>query len=216
MMGGEEVVMGAEPRTPLPSGRFPDWTTLYAQEASESLPWFHKNLDPDLAAELDRRGLVRGAFLDLGTGPGTQARQLARRGFAVTGSDIAATAIGKARARGTGGVIFVQDDILRTKLVGPFDCIFDRGCFHVIDPAARPVYVANVKKLLRPGGLLFLKCFSDAQPDGGHGPWRFSRAELEAAFAGTLAVESVRDTVYQGTMEPQPKALFAVMTRPWR
>ncbi len=62
----------------------PDWETLYRDQPVETMPWFHAGLDPDLDRALKERKITRGAVLDLGTGPGTQAIALAERGFAVT------------------------------------------------------------------------------------------------------------------------------------
>jgi SAM-dependent methyltransferase len=66
---------------------------LYKQQEVESLPWFNPELDDDLEKALDELGLRSGSALDLGTGPGTQAIHLARRGFAVTATDISEAAI---------------------------------------------------------------------------------------------------------------------------
>ena len=57
---------------------FPDWQNLYATKESEveKLPWFSKELDLDLRHELVNRNITKGRFLDLGTGPATQALQL--------------------------------------------------------------------------------------------------------------------------------------------
>jgi methylase of polypeptide subunit release factors len=57
------------------------------------MPWYNENLDFDLEEELDRRKITSGKFLDLGTGPATQAMLLAKRGFNVTGSDVSEAAI---------------------------------------------------------------------------------------------------------------------------
>jgi methylase of polypeptide subunit release factors len=43
--------------------------------------------------ELERRKISKGKILDLGTGPTTQAIQLAKRGLQVTGSDVSEAAI---------------------------------------------------------------------------------------------------------------------------
>src|SRR6266508_2149245 len=61
---------------------------LYQQQEVESMPWFNPELDYDLEKALDELGLRSGSALDLGTGPGTQAIHLARRGFTVTATDI--------------------------------------------------------------------------------------------------------------------------------
>src|SRR5262245_21709874 len=123
---------------------FPQWEELYQERDIESLPWFNPELDVDLENALDELGLRGGSALDLGTGPGTQAIQLARRGFDVTATDISEEAIRlageKARKQGV-EITWEQDDILDTRLDRQFDFILDRGCFHVLDPERRGDYV---------------------------------------------------------------------------
>ena len=112
---------------------------IYQQQAIETMPWFYPELDDDLRQALDRLGLRGGSALDRGTGPGTQAVHLARRGFAVTATDISKAAIRLAREKAEAQGITVtwqQDDVLATRLSRPFDLIVDRGCFHVL-PAER-------------------------------------------------------------------------------
>ena len=193
----------------------PGWDERYQHQAVETMPWFYPALDDDLRQALDQRGLRGGHALDLGTGPGTQAMQLARRGFAVTATDISDAAIRLARETAeTQGVVvhWQQDDILNTRLAGPFELVFDRGCFHVLPPERRPDYVATIAQLLNPGGHLFLKCFSQLQP-GTQGPHRFTAEQIRAIFGSQLPVHAVTDTVYQGTLDPLPRALFCVMQR---
>ena len=68
---------------------FPDWETLYKSQKIETMPWYNENFDSDLEKELDERKIINdGKFLDLGTGPATQAIWLAKRGFKVIGSDL--------------------------------------------------------------------------------------------------------------------------------
>lgn len=195
--------------------QLPHWEEFYQANQLESMPWFNPELDADLERALHDLSLQSGAALDLGTGPGTQAVQLARRGFTVTATDISAAAISQAQARaGEQGlaITWVQDDILATRLDQQFDLIFDRGCFHVLTPEQRPEYVGTVSRLLRPGGYLCLKCMSRLQP-GEVGPYRFTPEQVREIFGDQLAVLSIDDTVYQGTLDPPPHALFCVMRR---
>ncbi len=193
-----------------PSRRFPDWRTLYDEQSVESMPWFNPDLDDDLAAALQSERLTSGRVLDIGTGPGTQAAELAKLGFQVTATDLSAAAIALAAPRSR-DVIWIQDDILASKLGGSFDLIFDRGCFHVVEPASRPDYVRQLHRLIRPGGHVFIKCFSIAEPERAFGPWRFARHDIAEIFGALFTLKSVRETVYQGTLEPLPRALFVVM-----
>jgi cyclopropane fatty-acyl-phospholipid synthase-like methyltransferase len=191
----------------------PHWEELYQHQEIESMPWFNPELDDDLENALDELRLRSGSALDLGTGPGTQAIHLACRGFAVTATDISEAAIRlaseKARKQGL-EIIWVQDDILDTRLDQQFDLIFDRGLFHVIAPERRGDYVRIVNGLLKKGGYLFLKCFSRLQP-GEQGPYRFTPEQIREIFGGQLNVLSIKETVYQGTLAPLPHALFCVM-----
>jgi len=192
---------------------FPGWDAMYQQQAIETMPWFYHELDDDLRQALDRLGLRRGAALDLGTGPGTQAMQLAQRGFAVTAVDISEAAIRLAREKAEAQgltIAWQQDDVLATRLSGPFDLIFDRGCFHVLPPERRPDYASTIAGLLKPGGFFFLKCFSHLQP-GTQGPHRFTPEQIHEIFGSQLQVQSIEETVYQGTLDPLPHALFCVL-----
>ena len=193
--------------------QFPGWDAMYQQQAVETMPWFYPELDDDLRQALDRLGLRRGDALDLGTGPGTQAIQLVRRGFAVTAVDISEAAIRLAREKAEVQgltITWQQDDVLATRLSGPFDLIFDRGCFHVLPPERRPDYARTIAGLLKPGGYFFLKCFSHLQP-GTQGPHRFTPEQIRAIFGSHLQVQSIEETVYQGTLDPLPHALFCVL-----
>jgi cyclopropane fatty-acyl-phospholipid synthase-like methyltransferase len=153
--------------------------------------------------------------LDEGTGPGTQAIALAERGFTVTASDVSVAAVAyaarRAKERGV-EVNLLQDDVLACRLTGPFDAIFDRGCFHVLAPEQRAGYVETMHRLLAPSGWLFVKTFSHHQP-GEQGPHRFAPQDLRRIFGGTFAVVEILDTVYQGQLDPYPKALFATLRR---
>ncbi len=75
--------------------------------------------------------ITKGRFLDLGTGPATQATELYKLGFQVTATDISEHAITRAK-RMSKGIEFIVDDIIESKLKdNSFDYIFDRGCFQV-------------------------------------------------------------------------------------
>lgn len=87
------------------------------------MPWYNENLDSDLEEELERGKISKGRILDLGTGPATQAIQLAKRGLEVTGSDVSEAAIRRARELYVhkdkdkdNEINFTVDNILNSKL----------------------------------------------------------------------------------------------------
>jgi SAM-dependent methyltransferase len=193
---------------------FPDWETLYKSQKIETMPWYNESFDSDLEKELNERKIIdNGKFLDLGTGPATQAIWLAKRGFKVIGSDLSEAAVNRARKiyANEKSVIFIVDDILNSKFnENEFDYIFDRGCFHVLTPAHRQRYIETIKGILKANGILFLKCFSYKEPRQ-EGPYKFSENEIRDLFSESFRIECIKETVYQGTLDPFPKALFIVM-----
>jgi SAM-dependent methyltransferase len=194
---------------------FPKWESLYEEAQVETMPWFHPSLDPDLEKTLITLGIESGSFLDLGTGPATQAIELAKKGFRVTATDVSGAAIERAHvlAKEMGLTIdFRRDDILETDLETPFDFVFDRGCFHTFVPNHRDTYLRAIAKLVKKRGFLFLKCFSHDEPME-DGPYRFSPDEINALFSSIFEVVSIEKTVYQGTLDPLPRAFFCIMKR---
>lgn len=194
---------------------FPNWEKLYQEQQVESMPWFNPNLDLDLDKALNKLNLDTGTALDLGTGPGTQAMALAQRGFKVTATDIseAAVRLAEAKAKEKGlDIDFQQDDILNTKLDRVFDFVFDRGCFHVFHPQQRQDYVRTVAVLIKPKGYLFLKCFSYKETRES-GPYRFTPEEIQEIFSSQFKVFSIEETVFQGTLEHFPQALFCILEK---
>jgi len=192
--------------------RFPSWDNLYKNSEVETLPWFHIKLDKDLEEEINKMEIKSGTFLDIGTGPGTQAVELTKKGFNVTATDVSEAAINKAKNL-SNKVEFITDDILHPKLTKKFDFIFDRGVFHVLSPEDQKTYVKNIRDLLNINGILFLKCFSKYQPEWEYGPHRFSKDDIDDIFNDDFIIKEIRDTTFEGRIEPLPKALFVVMKR---
>ena len=111
------------------------------------MPWYNEELDFDLEEKLNAMQLHKGTFLDLGTGPGTQAMQLAKKGFDVIGSDISETVI------------------KRNKII-------------------YEIKYQNIK---------------------------FVVDNILDIFSKNFQISDIKKTVYQGTLDPLPKALFSVM-----
>ena len=195
--------------------KFSDWNTYYKDNEVEKMAWYEKNLDHDLENEIISGNLSEGRFLDLGTGPGTQAIQLAKRGFVVTATDLSENAIDKAKKLSS-EVNFVTDDFLNSKLPdNEFDFIFDRGCFHVFDISQRQNYVKQIKRILDDNGILFLKCMSIDEKNlpENEVPHKFSKQEIIDIFSNDFDIQSIKDSVFQGTLDHFPKALFIVMKK---
>jgi SAM-dependent methyltransferase len=100
--------------------------------------------------------------------------------------------VGPAAAGGqVGRARFEVADALKLGELGlGFDTIIDSGLFHVFDDENRVRYVTSLASVLRPGGRLYLMCFSDRQP-GMFGPRRVSQDELSAAFADGWTIVAI-------------------------
>ncbi|MFL6144550.1 MAG: class I SAM-dependent methyltransferase [Labedaea sp.] len=141
------------------------WDGFYA-DRGKPVPFFAAKPDENLVSYLDRGLLTRGRALDLGCGPGRNAIHLAGAGFAVDAVDLSPRAVAWAtdRAREAGAeVTFHCGDafaLSTTDLNGPYDLIYDSGCFHHLPPHRRISYLALVDHLLAPGAHLALTCFA--------------------------------------------------------
>jgi SAM-dependent methyltransferase len=132
-------------------------------------------------------GAFAGAVLDAGCGTGENALHLASLGLRVVGVDVAETALSIAREnaaeRGIDADFVVADALHLDRLGRVFETVLDCGLFHTFDSDERRDYVASLASVTRPGGHLYVLCFSDVGPDGG--PHPVSQQELTAAFTAS-------------------------------
>ncbi len=165
-------------------------------------PWDIGRPQPAIAALIET-GALTGHVLDVGCGTGEHALLAAARGLQVTAIDGSATAIAaareKARTRGLDVRFEVADALHLTAPGAPFDSVIDSGLFHVFDEGDRTRYVASLAAAMRPGGRLFLLCFSDRVPPMSAGPRRISEAELREAFADGWAIEEISAAKFEVT-----------------
>lgn len=170
----------------------PSWDDAYAGTVPP--PWDLGQPQPTFV-RLAGQGLLAGRVLDAGCGTGEQTLLAAASGADALGVDISPLAIKQARDKATARGIktrFEVADALRLGELGlTFDTIIDSGVFHVFDDDGRARYVDSLASVLRPGGRLYLMCFSDRQP-GTFGPRRVSQDELRAAFGGGWTIISIQ------------------------
>ena len=211
------VAMGIKNLAPLPA-RHPDWQKIYRNVPEVHLPWHCETLDPDFAVHLEALRVAGSPVIDIGCGTGTQTIALANAGLRVVGMDISTAAIALANGRSAGGrVKFVEGDILNPVLESMVDARFaaaiDRGCFHVLDRKAWSRYALNVWKVLNPGGLLILKCFSIFEPDVGFGPERLSVGEINRVFGSLFEIMETRETQFRGPRAHLPRCYIVTLRR---
>ncbi|MGB8651876.1 MAG: class I SAM-dependent methyltransferase [Mycobacteriales bacterium] len=91
--------------------------------------------------------------LDVGCGNGRNSRWFAEQGARVCGVDVSVTLLDFVRDQMPENVDLSPLNILRGTLPeGPFDVIYDSGCFHHVAPHRRATYIERVLPLLAPSG----------------------------------------------------------------
>lgn len=143
------------------------WDAFYA-DRERGIPFFAAKPDENLVGWLDAGliGAQGGRALDLGCGPGRNALLLAERGFRVDAVDLSPTAVAWARERardaGATGITFHRGDAFAadSPIDGPYDLVYDSGCFHHLPPHRRISHLALLDRVLAPGGSFGLACFA--------------------------------------------------------
>jgi SAM-dependent methyltransferase len=133
----------------------------YANRGYRALPWFSPGPYPWIAEAVENRWLTPpDRVLDVGCGAGSNVLWLARRGFQATGVDLAPSAIAAAelrRKRSRISATFrVADALALPFRKGAFEGVLDVGCFHTLPIPLRPVYAAEVARVLRRKGTFLL------------------------------------------------------------
>jgi SAM-dependent methyltransferase len=171
-----------------------------------SAPWDIDRPQAVFQAVADR---LAGSVLDIGCGTGENALFFAGRGCAVTGVDYLdppiAVAKQKAAERGLAATFLVADALKLRDWTERFDSVIDSGLFHVFADDGRAQYVQGLRTVLKPGGRLFLLCFSDRTP-GNIGPRRVTEKELRDSFADGWQIESIEASRFE--VRPEAKAIF--------
>jgi SAM-dependent methyltransferase len=187
------------------------WDESYAGNVPP--PWDIGKPQPAFV-RLAAQGLLAGQVLDAGCGTGEHTLLAASSGADALGVDGSALAIeqarGKAAARGIKARFQVADALNLPDLGLSFEVVIDSGLFHVFDDDSRARYVTSLASALRPGGRLYLMCFSDRQPGAG-GPRRVSQDELYAAFADGWVISAIQ----ADTFEINPGFFDGTTTQAW-
>jgi len=200
---------------------------MYEKYGQNKWPWFFDKLDPDLEEYLLASGLNGLDILDLGACSGSQSIELAKRGHRVTGTEISPTALEQAKLAAAGesglAIRFVNDDIAESRLDdNQFDLVIDRGCYDSICSFNHEEYVASVRRVLRPGGVLLLKSMSSEEQRfiaydkvGGRDvqmPFHFTAEQLRTLMSPHFVIEQMRDSYFYSSVVDEPaRARFVIL-----
>src|SRR5215813_7054580 len=168
-----------------------NWRFAYAIDFH---PWEDAATDPPFVTKfsqlLDReekgRELPYGSALDLGTGSGIWAIELAKRGWQVTGVDIVDKALQRARdrvARAGVDIRLVRGDVTALRAAGigsGFRLVLDTGTFHDLKRTQREAMGREISALAAADATVLLLVWPKRIRPLIRGA---SRAEVEAAFS---------------------------------
>lgn len=209
--GAGEIVISAPDgnvqvnRQPLPSGILPHGAegnrlleTWDADYRGKNPPAWDIGRPADDLQKLVKEAKVRKCrVVDLGCGSGTDAIFLASQGFEVTGIDISPTALGQAaeKARKAGvSVRWVLADVTAPPSLGPFDFIYDRGCYHNVRDQNLEAYMETVRRFSHDGTkLLLLSARRDPQSRSSG----VTEEELRFDFSSLFQVEWLREIMLE-------------------
>jgi SAM-dependent methyltransferase len=178
----------------------PSWNDSYA---SGELPWDTGQPEPLLVEFVTSGAVTPSLALEIGAGTGTNAIWMAERGFDVLGVDISPLAVERANAKMAARALRCRfaawDFLAATPPDGPFQFVFDRGCFHVFDePGERQQFAAQVAAALAPGGLWLSLIGSTEGPAREVGPPRRSAREVTLAIEPALEIVELRSAEFRG------------------
>lgn len=143
----------------------PIWEEKYAAGHSQRYPWDSVVSFVFRSAPRDRpRDAVR--ILEVGCGTGSNLWFAAREGFTVAGVDASASAIATARRRfaeeGLAGDLEVGDFTQLAFEDDSFDCVVDRASLTCCGFTDLQRAIAEVRRVLKPGGRLFFNPYADS------------------------------------------------------
>lgn len=169
------------------------FTQAYSEKSPSTHEWTAGTASPELIKLVWDQTIKKGSrVLEVGCGIGTEAVFLAVRDMDVSAIDISDSAINTAKKMaevyGVDVDFRVADALSLPFATNEFDVFCDQGCFHHLTNEERPLYVKEILRVLKPGGMLVLRCFSDKIP-GGPQPRRITSNELITTFAGDFNLE---------------------------
>ena len=167
------------------------------EDLAEHPPFADKLLE--LVAREEEGEPPYGPALDIGTGSGVWAVELARRGWRVTGVDIVGKALRRAAERAREAAVevrLIHGDVtdLRSANVGSgYRLLLDTGTFHGLADGQRGAMGREVSAIAAPDATLLVDCFAPRRR--GPLPRGVARGGVEAAFPEwSLTEEHLADT----------------------
>ncbi|HEV2230991.1 MAG TPA: class I SAM-dependent methyltransferase [Thermoplasmata archaeon] len=193
---------------------------MYSTEIREryrtgDTPWDSGVPSAEIGRVVDEGGLPGRRLLELGCGTGTNAVELARRGYAVTAVDLVDLAVQKARekARAAGvSVDFRVGDLTKVDLGGPFESLVDLGVYHGIRARNLAGLLDMLQGITRPGAR-WLSLAGNAREVTPNGPPVVTEVEVRSELEPRFKILQLREFRFNLRPDFQPLAWSILMER---
>ena len=206
-----------------PMDRRRHWEQVYGTRPPQEVSWFQPHAA--LSLRLIRKAVPdrRAPIVDVGGGASTLVDGLVEAGYRrVSVLDLSRAALDHARRRlgpRAGAAGWVVADVLQAPLAsGSLALWHDRAVFHFItDPVDRDRYAREVRRVIRPGGLVLVATFAPDGPErcSGLPVARYTPTALHAVFGGGFdLVTALREIHHTPSGAPQPFTWCLCRRRP--
>jgi cyclopropane fatty-acyl-phospholipid synthase-like methyltransferase len=169
-----------------------DFSQRYAQG---NIPWDSGKPSEELLRVLDAAKLTGKTALEIGCGTGTNAIELARRGFEVTAVDCVEQAISIARGKASEAKVnldFRTADVLTQELGGPYDVLFDRGVYHALRMADLAKFQNMLKRVSRRGSWYLSLAGNAKETKSENGPPVVTEQEIRGELGSLFDIVELR------------------------
>ena len=209
---------------PRPVRTWSPWAREYARDPER---YVFGTAPSDWALEIARLVRPGDTVLDLGCGEGRDSVFFAELGATVTGVDLSAAGLDKARrlARGRGvRVCWIEGGMTEALPAGRFDLIFSCGSIHYVPRAERRPLFRRLAAMTRPGGRQAHVVFTDryVHEEKGEIVDYFTAGELREAFVewqvlrnGERVISCAQDGSGHGHSVEELAAARPVGPAPW-
>lgn len=197
---------------PVPDEHAEQFDRMYA---AGDAPWDSGVASQELVRAIDAGRFQGRTVLEMGCGTGTNAIELARRGYRVTAVDLSDRAVRRARekARAAGVTVdFRVGDLVRMELGNPYDLLFDRGLYHGIRHFDLAGFLAQLRRVTRTG-TRWLCLAGNAKETLPIGPPVVSEEEFRTELEPWFSILEAREFRFQLRVDSRPLAWSILMER---
>jgi len=179
-------------------------------------PWDSGVPEPELIRLLEAGKLPGKTVLEIGCGTGTNAIELARRGYQVTAIDFVQQAIETAKQKAVSAGVAIDfrlGDATSMPLGGPYDVLFDRGVYHHLRMANLSAFQGMLKRVTRPGTLWFSLAGNSKEKRVNEGPPTVSEDEIRAELGPLFDILELHEVRFGTNQEGFRPLAWAILMK---